>query len=384
MPLLDDDPRHAGGYALHARIGGGGMGQVYLSYTHGGRPLAIKVIRAEFAYDAEFRVRFARHSRRRRATVIDFGIARAADATALTGTGRSVGTPAFMAPEQAQGALVQPATDVFSLGTLIAYAATGASPFGDGNDTSLLHRIVPPDLNGCPAQLRPIVERCLSKDPNARPTPALIIDFCAQAAGASRLRLGVGWLPSTIMDEVARRAQARPPELPQTEDQFVEPPSRPPRRGRLAVAAAAVTAIALIAAWSLARELGSPDRATRTSATSPATTLATTPAPGASSAAPPTQTHTPDATTPTPVASTGQPSGSASTSPTGTPTQASAGSTAKFPPFTITDIEWPKSYNLIMGEGVQRPYLDDSAGIHYMVYFGPAGGFPGGTTDGFS
>jgi serine/threonine protein kinase len=80
--------------------------------------------------------------------VIDFGIARAADATSMTQTGVAIGSPGFMAPEQAEGLPVTPAVDVFALGSVAAYAVLGRTPFGTGNDAAMLYRIVhrPADL----------------------------------------------------------------------------------------------------------------------------------------------------------------------------------------------------------------------------------------------
>jgi hypothetical protein len=104
--------------------------------------------------------------------VIDFGISRALDSTALTATGTVFGTPGFMSPEQAEGAHVGPASDVFSLGSVLAYAATGAPPFGNGTAAAVLYRVVSvqPDLSGIPGSLREVVASCLAKNPAERPS----------------------------------------------------------------------------------------------------------------------------------------------------------------------------------------------------------------------
>ncbi|QKW08186.1 serine/threonine protein kinase [Streptomyces sp. NA04227] len=112
--------------------------------------------------------------------VIDFGIARAAesaDATGLTGTGWVVGSPAFMSPEQAQGEEPTPASDVFSLGAVLAMAATGASPFEGTSVPQTLYQVVhsEPELSAVPAELLPVIEPCLAKDPGARPAPAEVL-----------------------------------------------------------------------------------------------------------------------------------------------------------------------------------------------------------------
>jgi hypothetical protein len=103
--------------------------------------------------------------------VIDFGISRALNGTALTTKGMVVGTPGFMSPEQANGAQVGPASDVFSLGCVLAYAAAGIQPFGDGAVAAVLYRVVSgqPDLARVPPGLRAIVAACLAKDPAGRP-----------------------------------------------------------------------------------------------------------------------------------------------------------------------------------------------------------------------
>ncbi|MQS13993.1 protein kinase [Streptomyces kaniharaensis] len=310
QPLLPDDPREVGGYRLFARLGAGGMGRVYLSYTPGGRPVALKVVRPEFAEDGEFRRRFAQevsnaqrihglytaqvidsggldsdapwlvtayvpgpslqqvvrengalpvrtvlllmggiaealqaihsvevvHRDLKPANVlvagdgprvIDFGIARAADATALTGTGYRIGSPAFMSPEQAQGRAVTPATDVFALGALAAYVAGGAPPFGDGPDTAVLYRVVheEPDLETVPADLRELVQRCLAKSPEDRPTPAEIIQVARNHPEVGgQLRFGDDWLPRQVNTEITRRS-----DLPKTPPTPVPAlPSTPP------------------------------------------------------------------------------------------------------------------------------------------------------------
>lgn len=104
--------------------------------------------------------------------VIDFGIARAAEGTSLTGTGMTVGTPAWMAPEQARGGRVDEKADIFSWGSIVTYAATGTSPFGEGPSDALLYRIVheEPSLTGVDDALKAPVAQALSKDPASRPT----------------------------------------------------------------------------------------------------------------------------------------------------------------------------------------------------------------------
>ncbi|GHE41961.1 hypothetical protein GCM10017673_50190 [Streptosporangium violaceochromogenes] len=127
--------------------------------------------------------------------VIDFGIAKAVDATPLTATNIRIGTPAYMAPEQALGHPAGPAVDVFALGALALYAATGRPPFGEGHPQALLYRIVnePPDLAGCPPQLRRVVEGCLAKDPAQRPGLREVIDELRSSPTQ-----GPGWPPPAV------------------------------------------------------------------------------------------------------------------------------------------------------------------------------------------
>ncbi|MFC8450615.1 serine/threonine-protein kinase [Kitasatospora sp. NPDC057223] len=307
------------GYRLLARIGEGGMGSVYLSRTRGGQPVALKVIRREYAQDAEFRRRFEHEAQAAgqvrgyhvvpvvdhdtagqqpwlatafvpglpldealraggplplsaalqltgcaaealRAVhaagvihrdmkpsnillghegpwVIDFGIARAADATQLTRSGGLIGTPQYMSPEHADGRPLTPATDVFSLGLVAAVAATGLHPYGNAGAITLATKIAntearPPDLSGYPEPLRQILERCLTADPADRATPEELAALCEQAAGR-RLRDFSGWLPEPLAAEIARRGERAAlvpePAEPDSAATYAPPaPTRPP------------------------------------------------------------------------------------------------------------------------------------------------------------
>ncbi|MEU5987998.1 serine/threonine-protein kinase [Spirillospora sp. NPDC047418] len=252
-PLHPGDPRRIGPYELEARLGAGGMGQVFLGVSPGARQVAVKVIRAEHAGDERFRARFAREVAAARRVggfhtaqvvdadpeaaspwlvtafipgpslrevvaergpldpgavralasglaeglaaihacglvhrdlkpgnvimaadgprIIDFGIARAADATALTSAGAVVGTYAYMSPEQVLGDMPGPSGDVFSLGCVLACAATGRGPFDAATIPAIVHRVLheEPDLSALPDDLRNMIAACLAKDPARRP-----------------------------------------------------------------------------------------------------------------------------------------------------------------------------------------------------------------------
>lgn len=312
QPLTADDPATIAGYRLAAKLGAGGMGKVYLSYTPGGRPVAIKVIRPEFGEDPEFRRRFAQEVQSAQRVqglftapvidadtngaqpwlatayvpgpsladavvahgalpveavllliagmaealhvihgagivhrdlkpsnvllaadgprVIDFGIAYAADATSLTGSGVTIGTPSFMAPEQAAGRRVTPATDIFALGQVAAYAAAGAPAFGEGTSHGVLYRIVheEPDLSRVPERLMELVSRCLAKDPEARPSVAEVIELCQTANAETVLRRPEDWLPSPVAADITVRAAAPAPA--QTPPPPTTAPATPPGR----------------------------------------------------------------------------------------------------------------------------------------------------------
>ncbi|MFJ9978924.1 bifunctional serine/threonine-protein kinase/ABC transporter substrate-binding protein [Streptomyces cyaneofuscatus] len=144
--------------------------------------------------------------------LIDFGIARALDDTVLTATDAIVGSPGFLSPEQAQGRRIGPPSDIFSLGCVLVYAATGGRPFGSGPVEAMLFRTVhdPADLGALPPGLRPVVEGCLSKEPEGRPTAGDIRRaFAEDTAGGS-------WLPGPVTHLIAERS-ARMLALPDIE-----------------------------------------------------------------------------------------------------------------------------------------------------------------------
>ncbi|MFD3502610.1 protein kinase [Streptomyces sp. NPDC058676] len=179
----------------------------------------------------------------RGAHVIDFGISKAVDASAITGTGNRVGTPAYMSPEHLRTGLSDTASDVFSLAGTLIYAAAGRAPFGDGTGVDVMHRVAfeepDPKLLGeirtADAALGSLLSACLAKEPERRPTPQDLIDAAAAHAGT-------GWA-EPLGDRVQarqrayealqrlpaeRRARVRPP----GERQQPVPPTPPARESR--------------------------------------------------------------------------------------------------------------------------------------------------------
>lgn len=115
--------------------------------------------------------------------VVDFGIAHHLDATAITATSVTTGTPGWMAPEQLTDGTTLPACDIFCWGLLVAYAAAAAHPFG--TPTGINHRIISaaPSLQGVPDALLPLVRDALHKDPGERPSAAEIAERAAAVYG---------------------------------------------------------------------------------------------------------------------------------------------------------------------------------------------------------
>ena len=184
--------------------------------------------------------------------VIDFGVARALDASLLTNTGQTLGTPAYMSPEQADGRSVQSASDVFALGSLLVYAATGRLAFGDGAPLAILHRVVnnEPDLTGVAENddvLRRLIKGCLAKEPEDRPTPQQIIDQLDAAA----------WQP---LPGIAWQQPPLGVGLPFTASESADTPTVAiaPKRGgrRLAVVCGAAAAVVILASIAVVESSG--------------------------------------------------------------------------------------------------------------------------------
>ncbi|GAA4621047.1 hypothetical protein GCM10023196_007390 [Actinoallomurus vinaceus] len=148
--------------------------------------------------------------------VIDFGIARAMDATG-TMTSQIVGTPAYMAPEQVAGEAVGPATDVFAWGATMTAAATGRPPFGQDTVPAMFNRILtqPPDLGDMAEPLRGIAAACLAKAPEARPSAEELLHWLLGgsapelAAGPTRAAETVDLGPSPRTQELSPAATVR-------------------------------------------------------------------------------------------------------------------------------------------------------------------------------
>ena len=326
MTLREDDPRSVGGYRIEARIGTGGMGVVYLGRSVSGRAVAVKVVHARYADNAEFRARFRQEvaaarqvsgaftapvvdadpeaerpwmatafvpgrtltdrvtesgpldwpTLRRLGTelaealreihragvvhrdlkpgnvlllegggedgavrVIDFGISRAATSDVRTQTGVVMGSPPFMAPEQfSRPRDVGPAVDVFSMGAVLVYAATGHSPFEAENAYLAAYNTVhsDPDLRELPAPLLPLVTACLAKEPADRPTSSEVLDALAALPEEPYDEEPAGRPVTGPTSGVSETAQVPPPTAAAT-----QPRGRRRRRLWGAVALLAVT-----------------------------------------------------------------------------------------------------------------------------------------------
>ncbi|MFJ7589287.1 bifunctional serine/threonine-protein kinase/ABC transporter substrate-binding protein [Streptomyces sp. NPDC097617] len=207
--------------------------------------------------------------------LIDFGIARAEGAATLTAVDAVLGTPGYLAPEQARtdGAAAGAPSDVFSLGCVLAYAATGRGPFGGGHAAAVVYRTVhdEPELDGLPTELLAPVLACLAKDPAARPTPEQLRTVLgADLPGGPDSE---DWLPPPLPRLIAERS-TRALDLPVPEPTRIDrPPEAAAVRGitrrRLLAAGAGLAAVGAPVAWFTTRGRG------RGTSASPARELAT-------------------------------------------------------------------------------------------------------------
>ncbi|MFJ4480177.1 protein kinase domain-containing protein [Streptomyces xanthochromogenes] len=180
--------------------------------------------------------------------VIDFGISRPYDSDLRTETGKLIGTPPFMAPEQFQRPReVGPAADVFAMGAVLVHAATGRGPFDSDSHYVVAYQVVhnEPDLAGVPEDLVPVLRGCLAKDPADRPTPDELMSALRSAAYGSeahiptqQFRNPVGAAGSANLANAANPGGTGGPSEPP------EPGRRVRHRARWVVGAAVLVAIA--------------------------------------------------------------------------------------------------------------------------------------------
>ncbi|MFD8733854.1 serine/threonine-protein kinase [Streptomyces sp. NPDC059618] len=173
--------------------------------------------------------------------VLDFGIAHADDDTRVTRPGATTGTPGWISPEQYRTGATGSEGDMFAWGALVAYAATGKSPFGTGAPDAVAVRVISgePDLDGVPAPLREIVLRALAKDPAERPSAADAAEECYELLAAQLIQAMRADTLFTRAEDMITAVWDMPP---------VEDPAwpRPPRRGRRPWAGMVVVAAAVI------------------------------------------------------------------------------------------------------------------------------------------
>ena len=286
--------------------------------------------------------------------VIDFGISVAAETSPLTRTGLLIGSPGYMSPEQVEGRDVGSASDIFSLGAVLAFASTGEAPFGSGSAPTLAYRAVYREVNldSVPAEVRPLIRRCLAKDARQRPT-ARDLEFGAGAAVPATER----WLPEAVTRTFIEPPGGQEPSRTVTSAQM--PPASPPapsgpgrhkRQRRLArpltIASMVVGLLAASAAGGIALAASAhqtPGTHSGQAASRPATSPApATSAPSMSPAANATPSMPASATASAGAAPTSSPpaamspSASPTASPTGTATASSSPAPSTSPSASVS------------------------------------------------
>jgi serine/threonine protein kinase len=250
--------------------------------------------------------------------VIDFGIAQALGATAVTRTGMTIGSAGYMAPEQIMGRAV-PASDIFSWAVTIAYAASGQPPFGSGTSDVILYRILnaEPDIAAVPATLRPQVTAALAKEPQARPTaPELLSQLTrtvaqpsASAGNPTQTLLAQTWRPPAPPRVPPARSLSEPaPGAPLT------PPAKRPGLSRAALVAIVVTVAILVGAGGAALALALSSRPATNSGAAPGATSTHSQTAPATSAGTSTSASPPSSTSPGSPTQTASSSASSSAS----------------------------------------------------------------------
>ncbi|MCZ0987697.1 serine/threonine-protein kinase [Streptomyces diastatochromogenes] len=183
--------------------------------------------------------------------VIDFGISRPKDSELRTETGKLIGTPPFMAPEQFRRPReVGPAADIFALGSVMVHAATGRGPFDSDSPYVVAYQVVhdEPDLTGVPENLAPLVLRCLAKEPEDRPTPDELMRELRSVAASYDTQ---AFIPAQRTSEGDRGQQAG---AERAVEQPVAQSGKRRRRGkRMAAVGAAALGLAVLGALSSVR-----------------------------------------------------------------------------------------------------------------------------------
>ncbi|MFC8436091.1 serine/threonine-protein kinase [Streptomyces sp. NPDC057253] len=178
--------------------------------------------------------------------VIDFGISRPKDSELRTETGKLIGTPPFMAPEQFRRPReVGPAADIFALGSVMVHAATGRGPFDSDSPYVVAYQVVhdEPDLSDVPANLAPLIVRCLAKEPEDRPTPDELMRELRSVAASYDTQ---AFIPAQRTEERPEREPEPEPE-PRPREQAARTRRRPSKKAALVAIAVGLVLAGVLA-----------------------------------------------------------------------------------------------------------------------------------------